>query len=456
MIKPVKLSTLLIIFLMFTIISCGEKKIATSTPTPIIPTQTPEPSHTPMASDTPTITPTNAPLYNTTATVVPNESQPLFLVHYMPWYQAPPVDTAWGWHWTMNHFMPDIKDENGRRQIASHFYPLTGPYDSRDPDILEYQVLLLKLSGIDGVIVDWYGTENSYDYATLNDSTNALFNYVKKAGLLFSICYEDQTIRIMIDNNHIPKEDARSNAQKEMLYLQNTWFRDDAYLRTSEQPVLFVFGPQYFKSASDWQTIFSVLNTAPVFISEDNTVPPVTASSYPWPPMWASQNGVLTEQTLESYLTSFYKKSANWKYWVGSAFPGFEDIYKEAGVSEGYGYLDARDGESFKQTLQLALDNNPNAIQLVTWNDYGEGTNIEPTIEYGYQYLRIIQDTIRASINPDFNYTVDDLAIPYQIYQLRKQYSEDASVNAQLDQVFELIVSGDLAGAKAILTQITG
>ena len=226
----------------------------------------------------------------------------------------------------------------------------------------------------------------------------------------------------MVDNKHIALEDARANAQKEMLYMQENWFRDDAYLRVSERPVLFIFGPQYFKSASDWETVFSVLDAKPVFITEDNTLPPVTTSSYPWPPMWASKDGVLTEKALTDYLTSFYKKAAFWDFWVASAFPGFKDIYKEAGVSEGYGFLDAKDGETFKSTMQLALENNPDAIQLVTWNDYGEGTNIEPTEEYGYTYLEIIQDMIRESINPEFPYTLDDLAIPLQIYQLRKQY----------------------------------
>ena len=41
----------------------------------------------------------------------------------------------------------------------------------------------------DGVIVDWYGTSNYNDYALLNAATVKLFEYTKKAGLLFAICY---------------------------------------------------------------------------------------------------------------------------------------------------------------------------------------------------------------------------------------------------------------------------
>jgi hypothetical protein len=446
-----KKSLLLYILAALLCVSCKSKAAATATLVPPVPTSTLMP--TVAASPTSTVTPTHEPLYVSTATVIPEASSPLLLVHYMPWYQAPPVSSSWGWHWTMDHYSPGSVDESGHHPIASHYYPITGPYDSSDPALLEYQVLLMKLSGIDGVIVDWYGSENFWDYSLLNESTQALFQQIKRAGLLFSICYEDQTIKHMVDNSHIVLKDAHANAQKEMLYMQDNWFIDDAYLRDAERPVLFVFGPQYFKTISEWEKLFSVLKTKPVFITEDKTLPPVTTSSYPWPPMWASYNGVLTEKALTDYLTSFYKNAVSWDFWVASAFPGFNDIYKEAGVSEGYGFLDAKDGETFKYTLQLALESDPDAVQLVTWNDYGEGTNIEPTEEYGYQYLTIIQDTIRASINPKFPFTSDDLNIPLQIFKLRKQYADNSEVNGQLDRVFDLIVAGDLAAAREIINK---
>src|SRR5580700_6388963 len=88
----------------------------------------------------------------------------LLLAHYMGWYTAKPFSKSWGWHWTMGHYDPDIEKE-GRRPAASHYYPLIGLYDSSDPDVLDCQCLLMKLSGIDGVIIDWYGTDDYLDYA---------------------------------------------------------------------------------------------------------------------------------------------------------------------------------------------------------------------------------------------------------------------------------------------------
>src|ERR1700761_3789225 len=109
------------------------------------------------------------------------------LVYYMPWYVAKPYSPSWGWHWTMNHFDPDRINAAGQREIASWYYPMIGPYDSSDPAVLEYHVALMKLAGIDGVIVDWYGIDDFRDYAVNNRATVALFNYARKAGLKFSL-----------------------------------------------------------------------------------------------------------------------------------------------------------------------------------------------------------------------------------------------------------------------------
>ncbi|MBI5960594.1 MAG: glycoside hydrolase family 99-like domain-containing protein [Chloroflexi bacterium] len=374
------------------------------------------------------------------------QERPLLLAHYMPWYQTPEISGQWGWHWTMDHFDPSQTDEKGRPQIASHFTPLTGPYDSNDDALLEYQVLLMKLSGIDGVIVDWYGMENFRDYAALNESTGKLFEYVKKAGLLFVICYEDQSIGHMVDANRLTAETARAHGQEVMQYMQTHWFSDDAYLKVDGSPVLFTFGPQYFKSSTDWENLFSVLETPPGLVTLDKHMVSGSLSSYPWPPMFGI---TMNQAALEAYLEPFYRKAGRWEYIVGGAFPGFHDIYQEAGVRASYGYLDAEQGETFRFTLQMALDQNPDVIQLITWNDYGEGTNIEPTEEFGYQYLEIVQTTRQAA--GDLPFTADDLRLPLQLFKLRKTSAGDVEVNTQLDTAFDALLTGNRDAAAAII-----
>jgi hypothetical protein len=89
----------------------------------------------------------------------------------------------------------------------------------------------------------------------------------------------------------------------------------------------------------------------------------------------------------------------------------------------------------------------------VTWNDFGEGTNIEPTQEYGYQYLEHVQGVARGL--HALPYAADDLTLPKQLYDLRKQYKGNADVTAQLNQAAAFIVSGQPAQARAILDVTT-
>lgn len=374
------------------------------------------------------------------------------LVYYMPWYVAKPYSDHWGWHWTMNHFNPDVIDATGERQIASWYHPLIGPYDSADPVVLEYHVLLMKLAGIDGVIVDWYGRENHLDYGINNERTAALFQWTRKAGLKFALCYEDRTVLQQINDGVLAATNAILHAQQTMLYVQNNYFGDPSYLHLSNRPVLLNFGPQYFKANEQWEQIFSVLEATnrPAFFTEDNRLP-LGMGAFNWPPMWLSlapgARGVLSVTALENYLANFEQNGNTWPAFISSAFPRFHDIYRPAGVRDYWGYLGDRKGEMLRMTLTRALTNNSALAQIVTWNDFGEGTVVEPTSEYGYRDLGIIQDCRRQYLETSFPRRTNDLTLATRLYHLRRAHALKPNLTLTLDEIFTKIVQGDLSRA---------
>jgi hypothetical protein len=357
----------------------------------------------------------------------------------------------------MTHFHPDVTNANGRLDIASWYYPVPGPYDSLDPAVLEYHVLLMKLAGIDGVIVDWYGMDNYNDYAVNNQRTLALFNYTRKAGLKFSLCYEDATIQQEINGGFITASAAISHAQATMLYAQANFFVDPGFLRLSNAPVLLNFGPQYFKNNSDWVSIFSVLNATnrPAFFTEDNRYA-VGLGAFNWPPMWMSSGGTnaLAPAQLQSYLVNFEQNAAAWPAFISSAFPRFHDIYAQAGVGASYGVLDDANGTTLTNTLSRAMTNRSAIVQLVTWNDFGEGTVIEPTLDYGYRDLGIVQDLRRRFLDPGFSGDTNTLAMASRFYRLRKQSINNSTVSGELNRIFTNLTSGKIATANLQLTGI--
>ena len=381
------------------------------------------------------------------------------MVYYMPWFVAKPFSSSWGWHWTMNHYDPDVINAFGERQVASWYYPLIGPYDSADPVVLEYHVLLMKLAGIDGVIVDWYGPDNYNDYAINNERTAALFDYTRRARLKFSLCYEDQTIQQEINGGFITATGAVAHAQQTMLYLQTNYFADPGFLQWSNRPVLLNFGPQYFKSNSQWQAIFSVLRPAnrPAFFTEDDCVGP-GVGAFDWPPMWLSQapgtGGVLSDTALQQYLSRFEQKAAAWPAFFSSAFPRFHDIYQPAGVRDYWGYLGDHNGDILRATLSRAMTNASTHVQIVTWNDFGEGTVVEPTREYGYRDLGIIQDLRRQYLDPTFGRHTNDLTLATRVFNLRWKCGTNSIISAELDRVFTNIIDGNLKAANLRLTEI--
>jgi hypothetical protein len=381
------------------------------------------------------------------------------LVHYMPWFQAKGAYSSnWGYHWTMNRSNPDVMGGSGKRQIASNYYPLIGAYDSLDPAVLEYHVLLMKLGGIDGVIVDWYGPDNLYDYGLNNQRTMALFNYTRKAGLKFSLCYEDSTIKNEIAANYdgITAGNAIAHAQQSMLYVQTNFFTDSSFLRLNNAPVFLNFGPQYFKDNADWVSIFSVLNATnqPAFFTEDNRLA-IGKGAFNWPPMWLSGGGknTLTPAQLQNYLAGFDQKAGRWPSFVSSAFPRFHDFYAQTGGSS-YGHLDDANGSTLTSTLSRAMTNNSAIVQIATWNDFGEGTIVEPTQEYGYRDLGIIQDLRRQYLDASFLYHTNDLPLALRFYNLRKQYGNNPPISAELDRIFTNIVSGKISTANSQLAGI--
>ncbi len=372
------------------------------------------------------------------SSAVADEPDPQILAHYMPWYEAAPETKKWGWHWTMNHFDPDKVGANGRREIAGFHYPSIGPYDSGDPHVLEYHVLLMKLSGIDGVIIDWYGSRDFRDYPMIDRNTRALIPWLKKAGLSFTFCYEDQTIKHMVADKVIAASDDVAEFVGELNKLADEFFSDESWIKSGDKPVLLTFGPQHFR-ADAWKQALKQCKLAPkVFGMPHADKHFELEGSFAWPPV--HDRGIVAPETWRSFLTRIYKDSK--KEMIPVVFPGFRDIYSDAKVQKSHGVIDERDGLTFAESLKLARETKANLIQIATWNDFGEGTIIEPTRECGLRYL---EHLIETDNNAQFQKA--DLILPLQLYRLRKSNAELA------DEVAKAMFDGDCKLARKLLAQ---
>jgi hypothetical protein len=366
------------------------------------------------------------------------------LVHYMPWFEGKPTSPAWGWHWTMNHYDPDTLNAEQRRAVASHDYPLAGAYDSSDPDLLEYHALLMKAAGINGVIVDWYGTADFNDYALIHRNTTRLIETLKRFGLKFAICYEDQSVRQRVERGVIKPAEAVAQGKQDLLWLSEHWFKEPLYVKLSGKPVLLAFGTPYF-SAEQWRELLAATPEPPALYVEDNLIAPAEGV-FGWTPMWMSREKRLTQSQVDDYLKQLYAKPCPT---IGIAFPGYHDIYEEAKVHPSFGRLDADGGAVLARTLKLARDSKSPLIQIATWNDFGEGTTVEPAREYGYRYLEMIQNST-AMGGGDGSH----LRLPLQVFQLRKRTTTPEQRKA-LDDAVEAVKARKYAEATRRLAALS-
>jgi hypothetical protein len=379
-----------------------------------------------------------SPIFNPIS--VPKKTSKKIYAHLMPWFETKQTNEpagTWGSHWTMANQNPDSIASDGRRQIASHYYPLTGPYASGDPDIIEYQLLLMKYSGIDGVCIDWPGITPLYDYPMLVRNTEKIISMVGKVGLHFAIVYEDQDIDIAFKKGIVT--DKITAARNDMRYLQTHYFTDSSYERFGASPLLLDFGPQTFMDPGEWANIFSVLPTRPSFFTlwdHEKLAGSNATGAFAW----------INADHLIS-LRRFYSTMDHGPY-IASAYPGFHTFYAEGGWGGPTFTIAPNHLKTFNKTLDLALESSADYIQVPTWNDYGEGTMIEPTLEFQYGFLTTLQRKLGVP------YSQTELELIAKLYKLRKQYAANESVQKKLDDVLIALASLQTEKATTLMNKI--
>jgi hypothetical protein len=373
-------------------------------------------------------------------------------VHVMPWFQTPlwagvkkyqwpanPNDAArrgeidkWGQHWTMATRNPDVW-QDGRRQIASHFYPLTGPYASGDRYILEYQLLLMKYAGIDGVIIDDPGQTQLWDFPANQDNSEAIANVTGEVGLGFAVTYEDRNLHD--GDARIPGFDAFAQAQWDMSWYRDNYFSRANYIRVDGKPLITVFGPLYFHDPGSWSSVLSPLGGNYTLFSLAH----LTAQTG-----WAGAGGF-------SWIGQPWDMS--YAYGLGStrmssAFPGYQSFYGPGGwgSDESSQQMNVSVGK-FHETLNAAKSDDAAQIQLATWNDYGEGTMIEPTVEFGFGFLSALQSQLGVQQSQS------DLELIKRLWDQRQAAGSNAGRQAQLDQAFQFLLARQVAAAARCIDQ---
>jgi len=374
------------------------------------------------------------------------------LVHYMPWYETPAVRGKWGVHWIGHdrQHNPEVTKENGLPDIWSHYHPLIAPYDSTDPHVLECQLLQMKLAGANGVVIDWYGVHSANDFPEIHKASEALFDATARLGMKFAACYEDRIFNVLLDQGKIQPPEIAAIHRADMAWAAKEWFPAAHYFRFEGRPLLLNFGPMHVRDAEAWTAALDLPGGRPALFCLHHLWRGGGADGgFSWihtEPFEGEPSAEVIQRRLADTHASCSKDP---RQVIPSAYPGYRDCYEESHLEP----LDRRGGRTMRETLQAALEGPWPVVQLVTWNDYGEGTVIEPTHEDSYAALEAVQEARRKELGEVFDLTPDDLRLPARLYALRQRRGGPVG---ELDRVSSLLSAGRCAEARSLLDALDG
>jgi hypothetical protein len=335
----------------------------------------------------------------------------------MPWF------VVGGQHWSM-------KSRNAATGIASWYSPMIGEYSSDDGNVIEYQLLTMKYAGIDGVLIDWPGLNGANDLPRNKANADAIINRTAAFGLEFGVVYEDQ-YAVSVDA-----------AKNDMAYVRDNFFTKPNRIAVNGIPALLVFGPQKITNPTDWSNIMSVFPVNPMFFPlwYNNDAGTNADGRF----AWLAENALKGVSDFDNLLDGV---DEGWR--VPVLYPGFNPYYAQGGwpgptwkISYTLKSDNAEGGDTFRSTFDLGKYTG-DPLQIATWNDYGEGTMVEPTNQFQYQFLTTLQQAVGTI------YTDAELKIVKMLFDQRRQFG--ASKQALLDQASAALANLDVATACSIL-----
>ncbi len=292
------------------------------------------------------------------------------LAFYYGWYGNPKVSGRW-------HHWEDV-DEGKATIGSSTHYPLLGPYDSHDREILTAHCRMAKEAGLDGFIFSWWHVGDFHD-----QGLPILLDIAEKLGMEVTIYFET-----------VPNSD-RTEALRYVLYLLNSYSRHPAWMKVGGKPVLFIYGRAIGEIGLDnWVWVISEAERAfgpAVYIGDNlsSRAAQIFDGIHTYNPTGETAGKKPNEILL--WAKDRYPK------WVATAgpdriacatiIPGYDDR-KLPDRTPPRPITERYDGRTYQVLWQAALEANPDWVLITSWNEWHEGSEIEPSKENGDRELK--------------------------------------------------------------------
>ncbi|HLK09033.1 MAG TPA: PKD domain-containing protein [Candidatus Angelobacter sp.] len=303
-------------------------------------------------------------------------------------------------------------------KIYAHLVPWFGfgdhmnvGYTSSDTLQVQKQVNDMLSRGIDGAIIDWYGRgETSTHFASYDLATQAFMHEAElHPGFNFAIMHDAGALKVCANTVGC---DVTQTLIDDLNYANVTYSGSTAYLNNGGRPVIYFFGHEAY--TIDWTRVRAGVAGNPMFIFRNGSgfTKAQTSGAFSWvEPTTVTSTNLMAI----NYLDNYYKTALSFptEYSTGSGYKGFNDTLALWGTNR---IIGQQCGQTWLATIADAGKYYSTAkqmlgIQLVTWNDYEEGSEIESGIDNCVTISTTVAGTVASwSITGQMN-TVDHFTV---------------------------------------------
>ena len=249
-------------------------------------------------------------------------------------------------------------------------------YASRDRGVMGRHIDQAKAAGIDAFVVAWYGPNGDTNQTEPNLA--ALLDEAAARGFKIAVLFET-------DSPFLGSVDATTGALQHLLGVHAS---HPAYLRVDGRPVVFFWRPSIY-GVDTWAAIRAQADPGynAFWVSEgvDTGLLSVFDGHHLYSNTWNPPADLTaTNQKFAARVDAMSAATGANKQWVATVMPGYNDVK----IRPDSGFATDREGGAYyERAWQAAIAGGADWVVINSFNEWPEGSYIEPSAAYGDRFL---------------------------------------------------------------------
>lgn len=274
-----------------------------------------------------------------TSTSVPSTGLPLRLAFYYPWFPE---------SWTQSGVFP-----------FTNYTPVAGYYASEDLTVISKHIVDMKYGNIQGAIASWWGQGHNTD-----QNIPELLQAASGTDFKWTLYYEHEAV---------VASPSTASISNDLTYILNNYAPSPNFLRINGKPVIFVYADANDRCSmvTRWKNanagrFYVVLKVFPNYLSCTDQ-----------PDNWHQYSPAVAYDQQGSRSVSISPG-----FWLKGEAPRL-----------------VRDITRWNKNIRDMVAANPSFQLITTWNEWGEGTQIEDSTQLGRAYLEALHNNGQGVIS---------------------------------------------------------